>query len=210
MKKLFIFDIDDVMFDLKEIIHKALTEATGKDIPFQTWTTYDVDKIYDLTYAEVLEAFHKHDILRNGKLNTDIYPIIEYLRKNNIETMAVTARGWHHDGENITKAFFKDNEIGIDKVHVIKYHEKKSEYISQIKGFEIVGYIDDSYRHITETKKVCENKIGAYLLQNQPWNNHYEEESGIIRVDSMNDIPKQLDIILGADRKVAKKNGFRI
>lgn len=42
MKKLFIFDIDDVIYDLKSMMYEALKEHTGKDIHHDTWKTLNM------------------------------------------------------------------------------------------------------------------------------------------------------------------------
>ena len=212
MKKLFIFDVDDVIYELKHIIRDALTDATGKDIHPDNWFSFNLNEVYDVNMETIFNAFHKFYILRNGSVNLEIYPVLEYLKKNNIETMAVTARGWHSEGNEITRRLFADNDIGINSIHVVQHHEKKSEVISKIEGFEIVGYIDDNARHIQETKNACGSNIHNYFLKDQPWNQHYsvENEIGVHRIDKLASVPEKLDIILGQESKVQKKRNFKI
>lgn len=205
MKKLFIFDVDDVIYDLKNIIRTALTDVTGKDIHPDNWFSFNLNEVYDVDLKTIFEAFHKHDILRNGNLNFEIYPVLEYLKKNNIETMAVTARGWHSEGNEITRRLFDDNNIPIDNIHVVHHHEKKSDVISKIEGFEIVGYIDDNARHIQETKIVCGENIKNYFLKDQPWNQSYEHGLDVHRIETLHDVPRKLDIILGSEKKNVRK-----
>jgi len=211
MQKLFIFDVDDVIYELKHTIRTALADVTGKDIHPDLWHSFNLNEVYNVDIKDIFEAFHKHDILRTGELNTEIFPVVEYLRKNNIETMAVTARGWHPEANAITAALFADNNLGIDKIHVVEHHEKKSDYISQIKGFEIVGYIDDNARHIKETREVCGGNIKNYFLKDQPWNQSYELESGVIRLRNLADVPKNLEILLGSENTVTaqKRRTFK-
>lgn len=205
MQKLFIFDVDDVIYELKKTIRAALADVTGKDIHPDLWHSFNLNEVYGVDIKDIFEAFHKHDILRTGELNTEIFPVVEYLRKNNIETMAVTARGWHPEANAITAALFADNNLGIDRIHVVEHHEKKSDYISQIKGFEIVGYIDDNARHIKETREVCGGNIKNYFLKDQPWNKSYELESGVTRLQNLADVPKSLEIYLGSENVVGSR-----
>lgn len=154
MQKLFIYDVDDVIYELKHTIRAALLDVTGKDIHPDLWHSFNLNEVYGVDIKDIFESFHKHDILRTGELNHDIFAVMDYMKKNNIKTKAVTARGWHPEADAITAAFFETNNIGIDEIHVVQHHEKKSDYISQINGFEIVGYIDDNARHIKETRKL--------------------------------------------------------
>lgn len=211
MQKLFIYDVDDVIYELKHTIRAALLDVTGKDIHPDKWHSFNLNEVYGVDIKDVFESFHKHDILRTGQLNNDIFSVMDYMKKNNIKTKAVTARGWHPEADAITSAFFEENKIGIDEIHVVQHHEKKSDYISTIQGFEIVGYIDDNARHIKETREVCGNGIKNYFLMDQPWNRSYEVESGVTRLQSLADVPKHLEIILGNENvlKSTKKTRFK-
>jgi len=202
MKKLFIYDVDDVIYDLKYIIRTALADVTGKDLHHDLWHSFNLNEVYDVDLKLIFDAFHKHDILRNGVLNKDVHILNDYLHQNNIETVAVTARGWHPEADAITKALFSDNNIGIDKVYVVQHHERKSDVIAQFKDFEIVGYIDDNARHIKETRAVCGDNIKQYLLKDQPWNKSYEIESGVARIHSLLDVPKFIEEVLTNKKRV--------
>ncbi len=205
MKQLFIFDVDDVIYDLKNVIYRALLDVTGKDIKPDNWHSFNLNEVYGVDINTIFESFHKFDILRNGELNKSIYPVIEYLNKNNIETVAVTARGWHLEGNEITRKFFDDNEINIGKIHVVQHHEKKSEVISKFENFDIVGYIDDNARHIQETRAICGNNIKNYFLKDQPWNKSYNHEDDVYRINDLLDVPKKLDILLGSSLRPRNK-----
>lgn len=201
MKKLFIFDVDDVIYDLKGIIQQALADMTGKDIHSDQWHSFNLNEVYGVDTKIIFEAFHKYDILKNGVLNFDIYPLIDYLKQEGIETMAVTARGWHPEGDAITRAMFKDYDIGINKIHVVEHHAKKSDVIAGIDGFEIVGYIDDNARHIKETRELCGDNIKNYILKDQPWNRSYEIESGVTRVNKLTEVQGIIQEILESKKK---------
>lgn len=202
MKKLFIFDIDDVIYDLKSMMYEALKEHTGKDIHHDTWKTLNMNEVFDLDYKEVVDVFLKHDVLRSGQLNFGIYPLLDYLKKNNIETKAVTARGWHPEADQITQAFFEEHDIQMGGIKVIKYTEKKSEYIAQLTDYNIVGYVDDSDRHIMETKLACQGNVKNYFIQDQPWNRHVELDTGMQRINDISEIRNHLEIYLGSEKKI--------
>jgi uncharacterized HAD superfamily protein len=205
MQKLFIYDVDDVIYELKHTIRAALKDVTGKDIHPDLWHSFNLNEVYGVDIKDIFDSFHKHDILRTGELNKQIFPVMEYMKKNNIKTKAVTARGWHPEADAITSAFFEENKIGIDEIHVVQHHEKKSDYISQIKGFEIVGYIDDNARHIKETREACGTTIKNYFLMDQPWNRSYDVESGVTRLQNLSDVPNHLDLMLGSENTDAVK-----
>lgn len=211
MQKLFIYDVDDVIYELKHTIRAALLDVTGKDIHPDLWHSFNLNEVYGVDIKDIFESFHKHDILRTGELNHDIFAVMDYMKKNNIKTKAVTARGWHPDADAITASFFEEHNIGIDEIHVVQHHEKKSDYISQIKGFEIVGYIDDNARHIKETREACGTDIKNYFLMDQPWNRSYEIESGVARLNKLADVPKHLEIYLGSENteKAQKRRSFK-
>lgn len=198
MKKLFIFDVDDVIYDLKNIIQKALTSETGKNIHCDDWYSFNLNTVYDVELDTIFNAFHKHDILRNGDLNFEIYKVLDYLKQENIETMALTARGWHPEGNLITKTFFEENNIEINKLKVVEHHESKADYIASLTDYNIVGYIDDNVKHIHQTKTLMGNDIGKIFLKNQPWNKSYkfEENENLIRIDNLLDVNKEIEFLL--------------
>lgn len=203
MKKLFIFDVDDVIYDLKFIIHKALKEETGKDIHPDDWFSFNLNTVYDVDISKIFDAFHKHDILNNGLINNQIHSVMDYLKQSNIETIAVTARGWHPEAETITNNFFEENKIPMDKIKVVHHHESKSDFIASLNGYDIIGYVDDNSKHIHQTKQLLGNDIKNYFLKNQPWNKSYDvqELGGIHRIDKLNEIKNHLDLLLSNKNK---------
>lgn len=209
MKKLFIFDVDDVIYDLKHTIQNALKIETGKDIHSDDWYSFNLADVYDVDMKIIFDSFHEHDILRNGVLNFDIYKVIDYLKKSDIETLALTARGWHPEGDEITKMFFKANEIEIDNIKVIQHHESKAEFINKLKDYDILGYVDDNSSHIHNTNLLVGDKVNSYFLKNQPWNKNYnaEELKGIQRIDSILDINDKIESILSINPQ--KRNKIR-
>lgn len=201
MTKLFIFDVDDVICDLKFIIHKALHTELGIDIAHEKWFSFNLEKVYGVPMKEIFDAFHKHDILRNGKLNDEIYKTLDYLKNEKIDTMALTARGWHPEGNEITRVFFEENKINIPRIHVVNHSESKAKVISQLNDFEVVGFVDDNIKHIVDTKLECGDKVGNYFLRTQPWNMDFEKCNIVKRIDSLNDIPNHLDQYLNNTKK---------
>lgn len=210
MKKLFIFDIDDVIYDMKTKMYEALKEHTGQDIHPDNWTTLNMNEVFNLDYKEVVDVFLKKEVLTSGNVNFNIYPLLDYLKKNNIETKAVTARGWHPDADRITQLLFEENNIEIDSLKVIKYTEKKSDYIHQLTNYDIIGYVDDSDRHITETRLMCGNNVKNYYLQDQPWNRHIQIESDMKRIQDISEIKEHIEIYLGSDQKPNNNRRFKM
>lgn len=210
MKKLFIFDIDDVLYDMKSMMYEALKKHTGQDIHHDNWTTLNMDEVFGLHYKEVVDIFLKENVLTSGKVNFNIYPLLDYLKNNNIETKAVTARGWHPDADKITQSLFEENNIQIGSLKVIKYTEKKSDYIHQLTDYNIIGYVDDSDRHILETRKACGNNIKNYYLQDQPWNRHVELESNMKRIQDISELQNHIEIYLGSEQKPNNNRKFKM
>lgn len=199
--KLFIFDVDDVICELKKAIYLALKTDHGIDIHHDGWYDFNLAKVYGITAEQVFDSFTKHDILRGGELNPHIFEVLDYLKHNNIETMALTARGWHAEGNAITQAFFEEHSIGIPTIKVVGHGDSKAKIIAAMHDHQIVGYIDDNARHILETFSDCGDKVGQYFLRTQPWNRHVTPSGNIIRVEEVNHIPKLLEDSLSLGRK---------
>jgi len=193
MENLFIFDVDDVICDLKFIIHKALLIETGQDIHYNDWYSFNLDKVYNVDMKVIMDAFFKHDILRNGQLNTNIHSVIDYLNQEKVKTMALTARGWNPEGNEITRIYFEENKINIPTLKVIEHHESKSKIISNLRDHRIIGFIDDNPRHILETEKECGSHVNQYILKNQPWNKSTEISSKVLRIDELTELPAIID-----------------
>jgi hypothetical protein len=208
MKKLFIFDVDDVIYDLKHTINRALTSETGKDIHPDDWHSFNLNTVYDVDIQVIFDAFHKHDILNTGELNFDVYKVIDYLNQAGVETLALTARGWHPKGNEITQAFFENNNIEIGNIKVVQHHESKSDYIASLTGYDIIGYVDDNSKHIHQTKQLLGGDIKKYFLKNQPWNSSYDiqELGNIDRISSLLEINTHLEHILTNSNKKTNKN----
>ena len=57
MQKLFIFDVDDVIYELKKTIRAALADVTGKDIHPDLWHSFNLNEVYGVDIKDIFEAF---------------------------------------------------------------------------------------------------------------------------------------------------------
>mgnify|MGYP003588944655 FL=1 len=56
-----------------------------------------------------------------------------------------TARGWHHDGLNISQQTVTQFQLPVDHIVAVPLHAKKHEVIRQaFPGGPVIGFVDDN------------------------------------------------------------------
>lgn len=192
MKKLFIFDIDDVICSLKENIYQALKTEYGVDHHHSLWKNYDIAKhYYNIDNKDFFNVLLKYNVLENAKIETGIIELIDYLKQENIDVMALSARGWRQDGLQITQHYFENNNINIKDIKLVTFHQQKYEVINQIKTHDIIGFIDDNAKHISLAFEHS-NQVKHFYIKDQPWNTDIVFDKKVQRVNNLEEVQQHL------------------
>lgn len=197
-KKIFVFDIDDVFYDMKEFMYQVMKKETGLDIHYSTWKTLNLNEVFGIDFNKVVDIFIKNNVINSGLVDSDIHHLVDYLHNDNISTLALTARGWHPEAQKITMSLFEEFNIKIKDLKVIDFFSKKADIIHSLDA-DVIGYVDDSARHIQETHLLCGKKVQNYFIKNNPWNHHLDHKD-FNRIDTLKEISQKLS------QNISKKN----
>ncbi|MFP8965314.1 hypothetical protein ACKC9G_01855 [Pokkaliibacter sp. CJK22405] len=176
-----VLDIDDVLTVTRDKVYEALKLATGRDIHWREWSEYDLRPRFELSHEEVMDVFNEHDIINQVTPEPDAKPFIDACKSAGYSVVALTARGWHPNAVEDTRAYFERYALAVDDVHVCTPAEDKADYIRHLGNVHL--YVDDHLRHITQVLARTTN-VGQCVLMDRPWNQTVEP---IARAYRLND-----------------------
>jgi|GEM_PF-1939550 len=163
-----VFDLDDVLCNLREPMSDALAKATGKRIAWQDWTTYDLPVLYGVGLDHCLSAFLEHEVLERAKPEPGAVDAVRVCRELGCEVQVMTARGWHPDGDALTRSWLAAHGFVVDALAVVGLHESKAAVIEAAGGADFL--LDDSPRHIQEV--MATGVVTTPVVLCRPWNQH--------------------------------------
>lgn len=172
--KAVVFDMDDVIVNLREQVYRLFLKEHGNHIPdISDWYTYNVTKLFDISSKEeAFELFQKYKVLENARPENYAFDLIRNYIHNDYRIFMVTSRGWHPHGTVVTEQWLKDYNLleHIDNFYVTGMDECKSEVLSMLNGngFEIDYLYEDQMCNI----EPCVNAgvVNKAYLINRPWN----------------------------------------
>lgn len=163
-----IVDLDDTLGDLKNPMMEALKSATGKDIHWSKWDSFDVPSLYGITQQDFLNICINENILEKVIIHDSSYKFLNDLHKLNYYTVLITARGWHPQGKEITKKWVADHNLDIDELIVVEIDQSKTDVITKFDN--IIFSIDDRIKHCREY--IQSGLVKHVLVYDAPWNSH--------------------------------------
>jgi len=171
----FVFDVDDTIANLREPLHRALTNETGITIGLESWNVYDIFRYYGMDRADFLDIIHKHDLLKKCKPEPGAYECIEHIRESGHKIGLLTARGWNPDALKITHAWLEEHGIQVDRLHIMS-SGVKGDYIHQFDN--AVMFVDDHHAHVDSVHKMG---VDSWIVE-RPWNSEHKIQN---RVDNL-------------------------
>lgn len=200
-ERAFIFDVDDVILNLKEALNPIVNDATGKNIHHSEWHTHHITHVYgNITNDEVNQLILDNNLLIYGNINENVLNAMNQTQKMGYKNIILTARGWIENGKEITEQFLNDNLLPFHETHLVDLSESKADVIKKLQEkYEIHGFIDDSHKHISECAERDDINIKNLYLRDQPWNKEYNHKK-VKRVGCISEIMLELDVNLSNER----------
>lgn len=161
-----IFDLDDVLANLRDPIQAALTKRFGKDIHHREWDRYDLSDIYEVPLNEIVDAFIEHEILDHARPEPGAAEALCCARECGHQVAILTARGWHPDGDALTREWLAAHGLLPDLLHIVPLHQKKEEVLGRYSG--IAWMIDDNPAHVLGAAR--SGAVQSVVLMERPWN----------------------------------------
>ena len=178
------FDMDGVIAHNQDIVAARMSEILGIDVNWRMWSDYAYFLKYGMTYDDFLQVFIDSRALQLATPDKGTADSIQQLRKDGYEVAIITARGFHPEGEEITKTWLGEQAIPVDHVVVVHPTQTKVEAISSFPG--MVAYIDDHADHLDKSREaMLSPKLYMY---DQPWNQHSKDHVRVRSVEEYVDI----------------------
>lgn len=161
-----IFDMDEVIVNGRDCLATHLNQHTGKNISADEWHQYDLGKIYDVDHSTLVGIFHSSGMLETAVLEADVLPAMQLAKILGYQIGILTARGWHAQGLELTKAAVAKAQLPVDHIVAVPLEVAKHQVIEKHFSGGIVGFVDDNPSHI---KGVTAIGIPSYV-RDRPWN----------------------------------------
>lgn len=168
-KRIVVFDCDDVIVNLKDLLVEAFNKEFGLNMTGEEWNQYNLAKFFNIEMKDVFNIFHKYDILREVKVFDHAIEAIHKIIDMGLEPHCLTARGWHSEAEEITKVYFEENGIPIknDSIIILPAGQTKGQYLKE-SGKKAMAFIEDNFDQV---KSVADTGLVQNIyLREQTWN----------------------------------------
>lgn len=163
-----ILDLDDVLGNLREALYRTLIRHSTHDRHWNDWHHYDLslhfpdvaDRLDDLLMAEAT--------LENCEPEPGAAAATRRLRDEGFGLAVITARGWHPNALNLTRAWLESHEFAFDSLAVVPLGGDKLSCIAALESIRLA--VDDHPRHIDRYRGAG---IPAVMIS-RPWNRHHD------------------------------------
>ena len=165
-----IFDLDDVLANLRESLYQTLTQVTGVDLHWRHWQHYDLRQHYSTIAERLDEVLICERTLEACHPEPGAVAVTRALHELGYELAIVTARGWHPQAEAITREWLYHHRITYDHLSVVPLGGNKLTVLTPFR--DIMLAVDDHPSHIARYQTL---NIPT-LLMDRPWNALYPGE----------------------------------
>lgn len=170
MKKVVALDLDDTIASFREPMYQLLKKLTDKDVHWNDWDRYHVGEyFYDMSGVDFCNHIVEHEVLQNIEPHDESAEVLTELYDRGYHVAIVSARSFHPDAENITKAWFDKYNLPYGSVHISTHVAPK---ITVLEYDNIVVSVDDNIEHSQDY--IDSNRVKNVLLYDMPWNKNSE------------------------------------
>ena len=150
MKEVAIFDVDDCLGVLFTLLHPELEKVAGKAIPREKWANQDIERDYGITTQMLLDVIVERELLQKMEPLPNAVRIVNAIHDLGYRTVALTARAYHPQGQNITEDWMSRKGFMMDEVVILPVGQSKADMVRKIvgeRGFAAM-FIDDAGKHV--------------------------------------------------------------
>lgn len=182
-----VFDLDEVLANLRDPIMRAMHKASGKLIHHREWEKHDLTQAYQVSNEVLLEIFCEHAVLQSAHPEPGARETIDLAKRCGFQVAILTARAWHPEGAAITEDWLYRHRIEPDFLHLVNLHEKKSDLVADYGAVRFL--IDDHPGHIQDISKLV--NVHRAVLRDRPWNKHMREYLRVCSLEQFQIIIKE-------------------
>lgn len=165
------FDVDDVLVSSTPLFQESLDRWSGQVIPWQTWTHNHFHLFYGVasddraTIQKLRQTWEEDQVLERSPLFPDAQDALHALAEDGFKIGLLTARAWHSRGLEVTEAMVEHHHLPVSRVITLPWESTKADLL-QASGTRVVGFLDDTIRHVEGCREAGFNAV----LRDQPWN----------------------------------------
>jgi 5'(3')-deoxyribonucleotidase len=165
-----ILDLDDVLANLRESLYRTLTRASGIDLHWRHWRSYDLCEHYPTVCDRLDEILVDDRTLESCRPEPGAQAATRGLSKLGFEIAIVTARGWHPRAEAVTRHWLDKHGIRYDHLSIVSLGSNKLGALTPFRRIALA--VDDHPDHV---RRYQQAGIPAALMD-RPWNAGCEGE----------------------------------
>jgi hypothetical protein len=146
--KIALFDLDDTLLNVKEVMYTSLREEFGPDrVPhWSLWTDFNLELLLGITLDELIEISIRYETFRVVKPHLFSSSILKDLRARGWHLIILTARdGFVPNAYEETKGYLGLNDLVYDELIVTKVGENKMDSLAHHD--HITFTIDDQIKN---------------------------------------------------------------
>lgn len=161
-------DVDDVLADTKSVMHRIFKDVYNAHTHWSRWRSFDTRESVGIEFCP--ETFRREGLIERVQPLKGAQNFLHCL-KQYFHVVIVTARGWHPDGERITRDWLRHHELPHDAIHIVPMDVSKKMVAIQY-GERLSLVVDDNVDHIRDYLTVP--AVKRAIMVNQPWNASFE------------------------------------
>lgn len=161
-----VFDLDDVLANLRENLMAMLTKRTGRDIHWRQWLNYELSGLYQANAEQIVQWVQEDEVLEAVTLEPHAKAAVDAAKAAGLRTAVVTARDWHPRGQTLTEEWLGRHDLSLDELHLVPLFGNKAAILSELGRVE--HFIDDHLGHLYPARDLP--GVNNVLLVDRPWN----------------------------------------
>ncbi len=179
-----VFDLDDVLANLREHLMSMLRKRTGKDIHWHQWCEYKLEGLYGISGEKIMQWVHEDEVFETATLEPGAKEAVTAAKAANFRVAVVTARAWHPKGESLTADWLQRHELAVDELYLVPIFGDKAAILRRLG--EVEHFIDDHLGHLYPAMQLPE--VHQVYLLDRPWNRQDELLHRLHSLDEFTDL----------------------
>ncbi len=174
-----VFDLDDVLANLRDHLMAMLWRKTGRHIHWNDWQQYELGSVYEASTEIIMQWVLEEQVLESASLEPHAVRAVQAAKARGYAVAVVTARGWHPRGRRLTEDWLGNYGLDVDELHLVPAFGDKSGVLRDFR--EVAYFVDDHVGHLYPARDLPEVK--KVLLVDRPWNRQDREMHRLFGLD---------------------------
>lgn len=181
-----VFDLDDTLANLREHLMASLNRRTGREVHWTEWRRYELVGVYGASVEQILAWVLEDRVLEAATLEPHAREAVASARRAGYRVAVVTARGWHPQGETITRRWLDRHGIHLDALHLVPAFGSKAGVLARLGPVE--HFVDDHAGHLHPARALP--TVRATHLLDRPWN---RDDTTLNRLHGLDEVVRLLE-----------------